>query len=56
MLFRYGVVVLMGLSSVEEMSLLSELEPLVIEPFSRAAGESVTLVLSDTDKEGIQGF
>ncbi len=53
MLFRYGAVVMMGLSDVEEMSLLAELEPLVIDPFTTAEGENVELVLSDTDKEGI---
>lgn len=53
MLFRYGAVVMMGLSSVEEMSLLSELEPLIIDPFTEPEDESITLVLSDADKEGI---
>lgn len=53
MLFRYGTVVLMGLSSVEEMSLLSELEPLVIEPFAEVEEERISLELTSTDKEGI---
>ena len=54
MLFRFGAVVMMGLTSVEEMSLLSELEPLIIEPFTEAEDESVDLVLSEADKEGIE--
>ncbi len=53
MIFRYGVVIMMGLSSVEEMSLLSELHPLIVDPFAAAAEESISLVLSRNDKEGV---
>lgn len=52
-LFRYGAVVLIGLTSVEEMSLLSELEPMIVQPFVEAEDETVSLVLNSEDKEGI---
>jgi uncharacterized Rmd1/YagE family protein len=54
-LFRYGAVVIMGLNSVEEMSLLGELEPLIIDPFTEVENETITLMLGDIDKEGIDG-
>jgi len=53
MLFRYGVVVMLGLSSVEEMSLLSELEHLIVEPFATAEDETISLELTKNDKEGV---
>ncbi|MBW4468009.1 MAG: RMD1 family protein [Pegethrix bostrychoides GSE-TBD4-15B] len=42
-LFRYGAVVLFGLSPVEEVSFLSQLKPLVQEPFSAPETEEVVL-------------
>ncbi|MDH5446858.1 MAG: RMD1 family protein [Gammaproteobacteria bacterium] len=53
MLYRYGAVVMMGLNSVEEMSLLAELEDLVVDPFTEVEDESINLILSKDDKEGI---
>ncbi len=53
MLFRYGVVVIMGLSSVEQMSLLSELKALTVDPFTVAEEESISLELTKNDKEGV---
>ena len=52
-LYRYGAVVMVGLTSVEEMSLLGELEPLVIDHFSETEDESINLLISETDKEGV---
>lgn len=42
-LFRYGAVVLFGLSSVEEASFLTYLKPLVLEPFTSPETEEVVL-------------
>ena len=38
-LFRYGAVVLFGLSSVEEVAFLENLRPLIVEPFAKAESE-----------------
>jgi uncharacterized Rmd1/YagE family protein len=42
-LFRYGAVVLFGLGPVEEVSFLSYLKPLVLEPFSSPETEEAEL-------------
>jgi uncharacterized Rmd1/YagE family protein len=42
-LFRYGAVVLYGLSPVEEASFLTYLKPLVVEPFASPETEEVVL-------------
>jgi len=42
-LFRYGAVVLFGLSPVEEASFLTQLKPLVQEPFATPETEEVVL-------------
>jgi uncharacterized Rmd1/YagE family protein len=44
-LFRYGVVVLFGLSPIEEASFLTYLKPLLVEPFSSPETEEVVLKL-----------
>jgi uncharacterized Rmd1/YagE family protein len=44
-LFRYGAVVLYGLSPVEEASFLTYLKPLVVEPFASPETEEVVLQL-----------
>ena len=54
-LFRYGVVVLFGLSASEEVAFLSELKPLIIEPFDVSVYEDVVIELGDEGKEGIVG-
>lgn len=47
-LFRYGAVVLFGLGPVEEVSFLTYLKPLVIEPFAAPETEEVVLKQDDT--------
>lgn len=47
-LFRYGAVVLFGLSSVEEASFLTYLKPLVVESFSSPETEDVILKQDET--------
>ncbi len=47
-LFRYGAVVLFGLSSVEEASFLTYLKPLVVEPFTAPETEDVVLKQDET--------
>lgn len=45
-LFRYGVVVLFGLTAIEEANFLKEVEPLVIEPMAKHEEEKVNLCLT----------
>lgn len=55
-LFRYGVVVLFGLTAAEEISFLKELESLVAEPLDHTEEEEVNLCLtsaiSEADSDG----
>jgi uncharacterized Rmd1/YagE family protein len=44
--FRYGAVVLIGLSVVEEDELIRGLKPRVVAPFSRAEDETVTIEIA----------
>ncbi|HEY9625484.1 MAG TPA: RMD1 family protein [Crinalium sp.] len=44
-LFRYGVVVLFGLGPVEEVSFLTYLKPLIVEPFAAPETEEAELSL-----------
>lgn len=53
-LFRYGVVVLFGLTSLEEINFLKGLAPLISEPQENPEIEAADLVLSDTQHEGIE--
>jgi len=53
-LFRYGVVVLFGLTSLEEINFLNGLEPLISEPLEKPEIETVELVLSNAQQEGIE--
>ncbi len=53
-LFRYGAVVLFGLSSVEEVAFLENLRPLVIEPFAKAESEEVEVMRDEQGEEGIE--
>lgn len=52
-LFRYGVVVLFGLSSVEEVAFLSGLKPLISEAFEQTESEELDIVLNSEKNEGI---
>ncbi|WP_416667469.1 RMD1 family protein [Egbenema bharatensis] len=47
-LFRYGAVVIFGLSPVEEASFLTHLKPFVIDPFSAPETEEVILKHDET--------
>ena len=50
-LFRYGVVVLFGLSAVEELAFLKDIDRFVIQPFSKYEAEEVRLCLSSAMSE-----
>ena len=52
-LFRYGVVVLFGLSAVEETTFLKEMKTFVIQPFDNVESEEVDLVRASED--GVDG-
>ena len=52
-LFRYGVVVLFGLSAVEEASFLNDMQAFVIQPFDKVEIEEVDLVRAGED--GVDG-
>ncbi len=53
-LFRYGAVVLFGLSAIEEATLAASLRPFIIEPFEQVESEEVTLVADASNREGIE--
>ncbi|MDT8375555.1 MAG: RMD1 family protein [Mariprofundaceae bacterium] len=50
-LFRYGVVVLFGLSAVEEIVFLKDMESLVTEPFDHSEVEEASLCLTSAEQE-----
>ncbi len=50
-LFKYGAAVLFGLSPIEEVSFLSHLKPLIVDPFEAPETEEVTIRL-DPDRAG----
>ena len=52
-LFRYGVVVLFGLSAVEEAAFLNDMKAFVIQPFDKVESEEVDLVRAGED--GVDG-
>ena len=52
-LFRYGVVVLFGLDSAEQMRFMGGIEPRVVEPFGRAEMEEIDLVVDPAQAEGV---
>lgn len=54
-LFRYGVVVLFGLTPVEEMNFLDGLSPLISEPLHEHEIETTELALSGGQQEGVDG-
>ncbi|NJO39666.1 MAG: RMD1 family protein [Cyanobacteria bacterium CRU_2_1] len=53
-LFRYGATVLFGLSPVEEVSFLTYLKPLVIEPFPYPETEEAVLKIDGTAGERVE--
>src|SRR5215475_7838613 len=52
-LFRYGAVVLIGLSVVEEDELIRGLKPRVAVPFARAEDETVTIEIAPEREDQI---
>lgn len=50
-LFRYGAVVLIGLSLVEEDELIRGLQPRVVAPFARAEDESIAIEIVQGDDQ-----
>ncbi|MDH5649726.1 MAG: RMD1 family protein, partial [Gammaproteobacteria bacterium] len=52
-LFRYGVIVLFGLDSVEEVKLLSDIKSLITEPFPNIERDSIDVVKLSDEEEGI---
>jgi len=53
-LLRYGVVVLFGLTQLEETNFLKGLAPLISEPLEKPEIEATELVLNDAQPEGIE--
>jgi len=53
-LFRYGVVVLFGLSAIEEVSFLSDIQSLIVKPFKEVESEEVELVRDAHEQEGVK--
>jgi uncharacterized Rmd1/YagE family protein len=45
-LFRYGVAVLFGLTAVEEVAFLKDLEPFIVDPFDHYEAEEISLCLT----------
>lgn len=54
-LFRYGAVVLYDLTPLEEVTFLSQLKPLLNEPFSDPETEEVDLRIADTEGDRVEG-
>ncbi|HXH71264.1 MAG TPA: RMD1 family protein [Mariprofundaceae bacterium] len=54
-LFRYGAVVLFGLTAVEEVTFLKELEPFILQPLSNSESESSELRLGDKEADSVSG-
>lgn len=52
-LFRFGVVVMFGLSSIEEAAFLAGIAPSVIEPFQDLEVEEVTIRISPEGEESV---
>jgi uncharacterized Rmd1/YagE family protein len=50
-LFRYGVVVLFGLNSVEEVSLLNDIQPLVTDPLRNVEVEEIKVIVQPNEPE-----
>ena len=54
-LFRYGVVVLFGLTSVEEIAFLKHLDSLILQGFDEIESEEIELIQTDT-AEGVNNI
>ena len=52
-LFRYGVVVCIGLQPTEQVAFLADIQRLVREPFAQPEGDEVELTLSSDEAEGM---
>lgn len=52
-MFRYGVVVFFGMRSSEVISFLEDIESLIIEPFPEQESDSIELLLTDSQNEGV---
>lgn len=52
-LFRYGVVVLFGLEPIEEVSFLSQLEPMIHEPYPDHESEQMQIFVDATRQEHV---
>lgn len=53
-LFRYGVAVVVGLSTMEEVNFTEDLKRFIIEPFDKIESEEIDVVRDDGGFEGIQ--
>jgi uncharacterized Rmd1/YagE family protein len=53
-LFRYGVIVTFGLSAMEEVSFLSDLKPLIVEPFAQVEFEEVEINRKEDEPERVE--
>ena len=54
-LFRYGVVVLFGLTGVEEVAFLESIKPFVISPYEEHESESVDVITNSEKNDGLEG-
>lgn len=54
-LFRYGVVVLFGLTPIEEVAFLDQLKPLVRQPYSTPETEETRVRVDAAGSEGVAG-
>lgn len=55
LIYKYGVVVVFHSTQEETTSLISKLQPFVLEPFEKPETESMTICIENTHKEGIVG-
>src|SRR5690606_12136984 len=54
-LYRYGVVVLFGVHSAEEVAFLTELRPFVIHPYPEPEVDEIEIRIEDEAREGLAG-
>lgn len=52
-IFRYGAIVLFGLEPMEEVAFLSQIEPIVIKPYSEHETEELTVYLDQKREEQV---
>lgn len=53
-LFRYGVVVLLGLNALEETSFLNTMQDFVLEPFNEPELEEGVIIIDSSQPEGVE--